>query len=91
MKLSDNYMLSEIGDKTAAIPIGQNVADMSKIITLNPTGAFICECLQNELSLDELRNRLYTRYECEESERHIIDKDIDDFVAFASAIGLIRK
>ena len=91
MKLSDNYMLSEIGDKTAAIPVGQNIADMSKIITLNPTGAFICECLQNELSLDELRNRLYTRYECEESERHIIDKDIDDFVAFASAIDLIRK
>lgn len=89
MKISDSYTISEIAGNTVAIPVGQNVVDMSSAIQLNASAAFICECLKKELSMDELKTALYIKYEAADNEKPIIDKDLKDFLALAVEKKLI--
>lgn len=89
MKFSENYMLSSIADKTVAIPVGQNVANFSSIVQLNETGEFILNCLEKDLSLEELRECLYKEYEAEATDKPILDKDLDEFLENARQKGLV--
>ena len=41
MKISENYMITEIAGETAAIPVGQKIVDMSGALKLNEAASFI--------------------------------------------------
>ena len=90
MKLSENYMLSEIDGQHVAIPIGQNVADMKKIISLNKTAHYICELLTSEMTVEEIIERMCEEYECKgDEEKAMIRHDVLAFTSAATCIGLI--
>lgn len=90
MKLSENYMIDTVADSTVAVPVGQNVADFCSIVQLSESAAYICDCLKEEKSLDELRTLLYEKYEPEnDEEKSIINNDLDEFLAIAIGKKLI--
>ena len=89
MKLAENYMLREIAGNYVVIPVGQNVVDYKGMLHLNSTGAFICQCLENDTTREDILSKLYVEYEAEEADKPIIDADLDDFLENAKSIGLI--
>lgn len=92
MKFSENYMLDNVADTPVAIPCGQNVADFCNIVQLSESAAFICECLNEELSVETLREKLYEKYEPEnDSEKAVINNDLEEFLSIAIEKGLVVK
>ena len=91
MKLSENCIITEVNGTHVAIPTGQQVADMGMLSQLNETGLLICECLKEDISLEELQKRLYEKFECNESEKTIINKDLHNFLICAKSAGLIEE
>lgn len=80
MKVKENYMLREIAGNFVVIPVGQNVADYKNMLHLNETGVFLWNELQNEISFDELLNRMAVKYEASENEVSILEKDLNEFL-----------
>lgn len=91
MKMKSDYLLKEIVGNYVVIPVGQNIVDYKKILHLNQTGAFICKCLEEEITYEDLLNKLYIEYEAEEEDKAIIQSDLDEFLKCAEEGGLINR
>lgn len=90
MIFSDNYMISEIAGSKVAIPVGQNIVDLSVAIELKGAAAYICECLAEELTLEELKDKLYSHYGADSSsDKATIDSDLQSFLEAAAIKKLI--
>lgn len=63
--LSSNYILQTVGDDTVLLPCGtDNVVDLSKMIVLNETGAFIVSYMENSyVSFEQLLNYMEESFE----------------------------
>ena len=66
MKLKGGFVLSEIAGKKVAVPVEGDV-DLNMMITLNGTGAFLWERLQEDVSVDQLVNALLAEYDVDEA------------------------
>ena len=53
MKLKDGFILRTVAGETVVIPAGDDM-DLNLMITLNDTGRFLWEQLQEEKSLEQL-------------------------------------
>ncbi len=47
LKIADGYRLRRVGDVWAVFPVGTDKTDLSSMVTLNETGAFLWEKLQS--------------------------------------------
>ena len=75
MKLKSGFVLRKIGDKVVVLPTNKTV-DLNMMITLNDTGAFLWEHLQNEISEDELVSLLLQEYDVDEA---VAKKSVEAF------------
>lgn len=66
MKLKEGFLLREVAGETVVIPTGANL-DLNMMITLNDTGRFLWEHLENETDVDTLVGALLAEYEVDES------------------------
>lgn len=89
MKATENYQIKEIAGTPVLIPAGQNVIEYKGILQLNTTAAFIWSQLQEDISYDELLDRLAAEYEAVGDEVDIIRADLDAFISKAGEHGLI--
>lgn len=81
MRIKEGFLLKEVADNFVVVPVGENLVDFSKMITLNETGALLWEALKKDCSVDDLVNALMSEY--------VVDKPTarDDVLAF---LGLLR-
>lgn len=63
MKIKDGFVLREIGGKHIVVPVGSQSVDFRCIITLNETGAFLWQQLQEDKNAEELVAALLEEYE----------------------------
>lgn len=80
MKLLGDYLLQEMAGNTVLFPVGQSVVDCKNIISVNGTGKFILEKLQNEITYDELVEAMMKEYEAAPEEDYIIKDDLNKFL-----------
>ncbi|MBR3796809.1 MAG: PqqD family protein [Clostridia bacterium] len=66
MKLKDGFILSRIAGKVVAVPTVGDL-DLNMMISLNETGAFLWEKLQNDVSEEELVCALLQEYDVDEA------------------------
>ena len=66
MKLKDGFILREIAGQTVVVPTMGDL-DLNMMITLNDTGAFLWERLQEDVSEDELVCALLQEYDVDEA------------------------
>ena len=78
MKIKDGFVLRRVGDNHVVVPVGIQTVDFRCIITLNDTGAFIWEQLQNPCTPDEIVTALLAEYDVD---RERAEKSVDAFVA----------
>ena len=66
MKLKEGFLLREVAGQVVVLPTGDEL-DLNMMITLNDTGAFLWERLQEETSEDALVQALLGEYDVDEA------------------------
>jgi hypothetical protein len=85
---SDNIVCRKIMDETILVPIRGNLADMQRIYTLNPIGAFIWDRLDGVNELVETRNDVLAHFAADREE---VEADIVAFITQVREAGLIKE
>lgn len=78
MKLKDGFIMRQVAGKNVVLPCGDEL-DLNMMITLNDTGKFLWELLQEETDKDSLVSALLREY------------DVDADTAKASVEAFIGK
>ena len=78
MKLKDGFILRRVAGKTVVLPCDETL-DLNMMITLNDTGAFLWEKLQEETTQEALVAALLGEY------------DVDEETAKASVAAFVEK
>lgn len=76
MKLKDGFLLREVAGQTVVLPTNCDM-DLNLMITLNETGKFLWERLQNETDEAALTAALLAEYDVDEENAR---KSVDAFV-----------
>ena len=66
MKIKDGFLLRQVAGQTVVLPTGGDL-DLNMMITLNDTGAFLWEKLQNDCTEADLVAALLDDYDVDES------------------------
>ena len=77
MKIKEGFVLRQIGGNHIVVPIGSQTIDFRCIITLNETGAFLWQQLQQERTAEDLVAALLAEYEVGED---VARADVDKFI-----------
>lgn len=86
--LSSNYILQNVGEDIVLLPCGlENEVDLSKMIVLNETGAFIVSCIENSfVSYEHLLEYVTDKFEVTSEN---IKEDLTDFLNELESKGII--
>ncbi len=88
MKIKEDFLLRTLGDTHVVVPIGQASIDLRGMITLNATGAFLWEQLQNEQTEDGLVQCLLEQYEVDEARAA---QDVNRFIQLLRDNNLLAE
>lgn len=77
MKQNSDFFLSETAGLQMIIPVGQAATKFPGMITVNETGAFLWELLEQEQTEADLVRALEERYEAPREE---IETDVAEFL-----------
>lgn len=87
MKIKRDYVIKTIGEDIVVVPVKDEAVRFNGIISLNKTGKFLFETLQEtDLTEEELSKRVLGHYDVSESKAK---KDIHAFIKTCKANGLI--
>ena len=77
MKIKDGFILRDVAGSYIVVPVGSQTLDFRCMITLNETGAFLWQQLQQEQETSALVEALLAEYEVESD---VAKADVDRFV-----------
>lgn len=86
MKRKDGFVLKEVMDKSIIIPFGEESLNLNGIVTLNETGKFLWEQMENDFSAESLSVALVDKYGISEE---LAAKDAENFIGELKAVGCI--
>lgn len=87
MKIKENFMLRELAGVFVVVPVSTATKDFNGMINLNEPGAFLWKCLQEDLTKEELINKLMNEYTVDEA---TASKDVDNFVEILKSNNLLQ-
>lgn len=85
MKLKDGFILREVAGQTVVVPSGDEL-DLNLMITLNGTGKFLWEKLEQGTDMDALVSAMLAEYDVDEATAR---KGAEAFVAKLEANGFL--
>lgn len=77
MKTSEKFVLRSIADSYVVVPVGDNIVDFGAMITINETGAYIWNLLQNDTDLDSIVSAMCSEFDVDEATARA---DAEEFV-----------
>lgn len=77
MKIKSDFVVRKIADSYMAIPVCSRTMDVSGVIALNETGAFLWQLLEEDFSQDELISRLREEFDVS---RETAEHDVSAFL-----------
>lgn len=86
MKRNENYLLRDVAGSLVIVPVGAAVTTFPGMITVNATGAYIWELLEQEQTVASLAQALVERYDVD------IDRataDVESFIARLQTTGAL--
>lgn len=63
MKIAQGFALKKIADSFVVVPTGKNIVDFTAMITINETGAFIWNILQEECDIKTIAQKMCDEYD----------------------------
>ena len=80
MKLKDGFITYNTGDENLLVATGEAGKSFNGIVRNNETAAFIAELLKNEITEDEIVNKILEKYDVDEkTARKDVKKLLDTF------------
>lgn len=86
MKRSADFLLRDVAGTLVVVPVGAAVSDFPGMITLNPTGAYIWELLEQEHTVESLVDALTARYDVSAEKARA---DVEAFIDRLKSTGAI--
>ncbi len=87
MRLNDNFIMREIGGEYIVVPTGETARKYNGLISVNETGAFLWEELQEEVTIEQLVHKVVQKYEVDEETAR---KDIEVYIEKFQSRGLLN-
>lgn len=81
-------MVRKVGNEMVIVPLVNSVADMTKVLTLNETGAAIIEVLDGQHTISQVEEQLISVFDVESD---ILAADLQNFILDALAKGIIEE
>ena len=78
MKIKEGFVLKEIAGSFVVVPVGGDLVDLSAMVTVNETGAFLWSLLENDVDADYMCEQVLKEYEGAPADE--VKKDIEEFV-----------
>ena len=78
MKIKSGFILRDVAGKTFVVATGELSKKFKGMITLNETGKFIWNLLVNDITKEEIVNKMLEVYEG--VDRATVENDVDNFV-----------
>ncbi|MBQ8797300.1 MAG: PqqD family protein [Oscillospiraceae bacterium] len=88
MKRSADFLLREVAGTQVLVPLGAAAVSFSGMVTLNGTGAFIWELLEQPQTMQTLTEALMDRYAVDQE---TAQNDVEGFVNKLIPIGAILE
>ena len=77
MKIKEGFLLRQVAADHVVVPVGSKTVDFRCIITLNESGAFLWQLLQQETTVESVVQALLQEYDVtEEMAVHHVEKFI---------------
>lgn len=86
MKIKSGFMLKEVAGTNIVVPVGKGSIDFNAMITLNESGAFLWELLEEEHTVEELVTALTAEYDVDKA---TAEADINKFIETIKSAGLL--
>ena len=87
MKVRTSFAVREIAGDYILVPLGEMALKFSGMITTNEVGAFIWECLQEDVSKEELLEKVLEEFEID---RETAEQDVGQFLENLDELGLME-
>ena len=86
MKIKDGFVMKSIAGTDVVMPIGDNMVSFGSVITLNETGVFLWQKLQEETTQEKLVSEMLKEYNVDEA---TAESDGAEFVNKLQEVGLL--
>ena len=88
MRRNPDFLLRRVADSVVVVPVGAATANFPGMITLNDTGAYLWELLEQEQTVETLTVAMTERYDVEQA---LARKDVEAFVGRLIPTGAILE
>lgn len=88
MKRNPDFLLRRVADSVVVVPVGAATAVFPGMITLNDTGAYLWELLEQEQTVETLTVAMTDRYDVEQD---LARRDVEAFVGRLIPTGAILE
>lgn len=88
MKRSTSFLLREVAGKQVVVPLGEAAARFQGMLTLNVTGVYLWQLLEQEQTEETLLQKMCDRYEVDTDTAR---KDIAVFLEKLRAVGALTE
>lgn len=85
---SKNFIKRKIGTQYVIVAVGEATKRFNGMISVNSTGSFIWDALENELSMEALLDKVTEAYEVDADTAR---GDVQDFIDTLKEAGAIEK
>ncbi len=87
MKIAKGFNLMHIAEQNIIVPVGAKNVNFNKMISLNDSGAFLWQQLQEEKTEEELLKAMQEEYEIDET---TASEDIERFICKLKDAGMLE-
>lgn len=86
MRRNPEFLLREVAGTLVIVPVGAAVSTFPGMVTLNATGAYLWELLEQTQSVESLTQALMERYDVDVE---TATKDVNAYIAKLTPIGAL--
>ena len=88
VKRNPDFLLRQVAGKQVVVPVGRAAGNFPGMLTLNETGVFLWECLEEEQTIQSLAQALCEHYEVDAA---TATEDVERFVKALLPVGAITE
>ena len=88
MKIKNGFAKREIAGSYIVVPVGKEASEFNGMITLNESGSFFWDSLQNDTTFDDAIEKITSEYDVEKSRA---EEDLKKFITMLKENNLLDE
>lgn len=88
MKIKNGFAKREIAGSYIVVPVGKEASEFNGMITLNESGSFFWDCLQNDTTFDGAIEKITSEYDVEKTRA---EEDLKKFITMLKVNNLLDE